>query len=274
MEEMVEGEVIGLVCVPDRPLLLLLQLGPAVLVEGERDNGGQQEIMSHNKEDQMDDMQQRSLTGSFIITSKANDALESMITPEKDLKEPLVSHVQTLTLSKLNVTLPQQDIRSCRYLQDGSIMLTLANLQPNSAFEMMVAEIKNPSPERRKANMYFNVMLTRRRNSLLYEVRRLKRDGEVFKYWTDFDGTITLKKDEGGLKTRLTSITTRKDFNVRTYTVREVVSSWSDGHTRLVWSTQFSRNGNLSHGYASLGDHSSFSKLMRSNTTESQIFMK
>ena len=52
MEEMAEGEVIGLVCVqvPDRPLLLLLQLGPAVLVEGERDNGGQQEIMSHNKE--------------------------------------------------------------------------------------------------------------------------------------------------------------------------------------------------------------------------------
>ena len=51
MEEMAEGEVIGLVCVqvPDRPLLLLLQLGPAVLVEGERDNGGQQEIMSHNK---------------------------------------------------------------------------------------------------------------------------------------------------------------------------------------------------------------------------------
>ena len=182
----------------------------------------EQEVRTRHVEDQMDDMQQRSLTGSFIITSKANDALESMITPEKDLKEPLVSHVQTLTLSKLNVTLPQQDIRSCRYLQDGSIMLTLANLQPNSAFEKMVAEIKNPSPERRKSNMYFNFMLTRRRNSLLYEVRKMKRDGEIFKYWTDFDGTITLKKDEGGLKTRLTSITTRKDFNVRTYTVREV----------------------------------------------------
>ena len=64
-------------------------------------------------------------------------------------------------------------------------------------------------------------MLTRRRNSLLYEVRKLKRDGDVLKYWTDFDGTITLKKEEGGLKTKLTSITTRKDFHVRTYTTRE-----------------------------------------------------
>ena len=70
--------------------------------------------------------------------------------------------------------------------------------------------------------MYFNFMLTRRRNSLLFEVRKLKRDGAVFKYWTDFDGTITLKKDEGGLKTKLTSITNRKDYNVRTYLIREV----------------------------------------------------
>ena len=54
----------------------------------------EQEVRSRHLEDLTDDMQQRSLTGSFIITSKANDALESMITPEKDLKEPLISHIQ------------------------------------------------------------------------------------------------------------------------------------------------------------------------------------
>ena len=182
----------------------------------------EQEVRTRQLEDQTDDMQQRSLIGSFIVTSKANDTLESLITPEKDLKEPLVNHVQTLALTKLNVSLPLEDIKSCRYLQDGSIMLSLSNLRPDSAFQKMVTEIKQPSADRRKMNMYFNFMLTRRRNSLLFEVRKLKRDGAVFKYWTDFDGTITLKKDEGGLKTKLTSITNRKDYNVRTYSTREV----------------------------------------------------
>ena len=72
------------------------------------------------------------------ITSKANDDLESLITPEKELQEPLVDHIKTLCLTKLNVTLPVEDIRTCHYLPDGSIKLSLANLRPNSAFEQMV----------------------------------------------------------------------------------------------------------------------------------------
>ena len=182
----------------------------------------EQEVRTRHMEDQMDDMQQKSLLGSFIITSKANDALDSLIIPEKDLKEPLVQHVQTLALSKLNVTLPLEDIRSCNYIQDGSIMLTLNNLRPNSAFEKMVAEVKNPDAERRKSNLYFNFMLTRRRNSILYEVRKLKRSGDIFKYWTDYNGTITIKKEEGGQKQKLTSISNKKDFNLRTYNIKEV----------------------------------------------------
>jgi hypothetical protein len=182
----------------------------------------EQEVRTRQSEDQINDMQQRSLIGLFIITSKANDTLETLITPEKDLKEPLVNHVQTLALTKLNMTLPTEDIMSCKYLQDGSIMLSLSNLRPESAFQKMVTEIKNPSADRQKTNMYFNFMLTRWRNSLLYEVRKLKRDGAVFKYWTDFDGTIILKKDKGSLKSKLTSITNKNDYNIRTYSTREV----------------------------------------------------
>ena len=107
-------------------------------------------------------------------------------------------------------------------MQDGSIMLTIANLRPNSAFDLMVNEIKNPNMERRKINLYFNFMLTRRRNTLLYEVRKLKKENHIFKYWTDFNGSITIKKDEGGPKVKLTSITSRKDYSLRTYNGREV----------------------------------------------------
>ena len=80
-----------------------------------------QETRIRQMEDLSDEVHQRSLLGSFIITSKANDDMESLIIPEKELKESLVSHVQTLCLTKLNVTLPQQEIRSCHYLPDGSL---------------------------------------------------------------------------------------------------------------------------------------------------------
>ena len=189
----------------------------------------QQETRIRQMEDLTDEVHQRSLLGSFIITSRANDDMESLIIPEKELKEPLVSHVQTLCLTKLNVTLPEQDIRSCHYLPDGSIKLSLFNLGLNSAFQSMVSEIKQPGLERKKINLYFNFMLTRRRNGLLFEVRKLKRSGDIFRFWTDFDGTITIKKDEGREcpKQRLTGITSKREESIRTYTAKEVKDEFS-----------------------------------------------
>ena len=49
-----------------------------------------QEKRTRQLEDLTDDIQQKSLVGSFIITSRANDEVESLITPEKELKEPLI----------------------------------------------------------------------------------------------------------------------------------------------------------------------------------------
>ena len=106
----------------------------------------EQEVRTRQLEDQTDDMQQRSLIGLFIVTSKANDTLESLITPEKDLKEPLVNHVQTLALTKLNVSLPLEDIKSCRYLLDGSIMLSLSNLRPTPPSRRWSKRSSSPVP--------------------------------------------------------------------------------------------------------------------------------
>ena len=77
--------------------------------------------------------------------------------------------MQTLCLAKLNATLPEEEIQSCYYLKDGNIKLTLANLSLTSAFNKMV---KNPDAEREKTNLYFNFMLTRRRNGVPYEIRK------------------------------------------------------------------------------------------------------
>ena len=62
-----------------------------------------QETRTRHLEDLTDDLHQKSLTGSFVISSKANDDLETLITPEKELQEPLVDHVKTLCLTKLSL---------------------------------------------------------------------------------------------------------------------------------------------------------------------------
>ena len=89
-----------------------------------------------------------------LITSKTNDDLESLITPEKELKESLAFHVQTLCLAKLNAKLPEEEIQSCYCLKDGNIKLTLANLSLTSAFNKMV---KNPDAEREKDKPVFQL---------------------------------------------------------------------------------------------------------------------
>ena len=48
----------------------------------------------------------------------------------------------------------------------------------------------------------------------------------IFKYWSDYDGAITVKKEEGGPKQRITSITTKKDLHIRTYTNAEVMDEF------------------------------------------------
>ena len=90
-------------------------------------------------------------------------------------------------------------------------------------------KIKQPGLERKKINLYFNFMLTRRRNGLLFEVRKLKRSGDIFRFWTDFDGTITIKKEEGREcpKQRLTGITSKREESIRTYTAKEVKDEFS-----------------------------------------------
>ena len=74
----------------------------------------------------------------------------------------------------------------------------------------------------KEVNIYFNFMLTRRRNTLLYEVRKLKSEKKIVKYFTDYDGTITVKERQDSNMLRVTSISNKKDHHLRTWTVAEL----------------------------------------------------
>ena len=68
----------------------------------------------------------------------------------------------------------------------------------------MVEKIKKPLPDERKMPVYLNFDLTKKRSALLFEVRRLKKQNKIFRYFTDFDGTISIISEEGKEKIKLT----------------------------------------------------------------------
>ena len=76
---------------------------------------------------------------------------------------------------------------------------------------------KNPN-----VNVYFNFQLTRRRNNLLYEVRQMKKNKKIAKYYTDEHGNIKLLVKLGDKKVRITSVTTKENPELKTFTIKEL----------------------------------------------------
>ena len=141
----------------------------------------------------------------------------------------MVEHVIALTKLKMGVDLPKEDIVNCHYLPKGGIVLVLGPRRPGTAYHQMVNSIKNPG-DSKHINVYFNFMLTRRRNSLLYEIRKLKREGKISQYYTDFDGSIHVKKEVNGKKEKVTGFYDKKDKNhlfLRTFSIQELKETFS-----------------------------------------------
>ena len=142
-------------------------------------------------EDEADTQRQRSLRGRFIITSLARGGEQSLIENGKKGID-LAEHVSSLCLSKYKVAIKKEEISSCYYLKKGGISLNLWDQGPGSSFQNLVNNIKSNRIEK-DINVYFNFMLTRRRSTLLYEVRQAKKSGNVTKFWSDEEGNISVQ---------------------------------------------------------------------------------
>ena len=76
-------------------------------------------------------------------------------------------------------------------------------MKEGSKFKQVVEKIKMPLPDEKKVPVYLNFDLTKRRSALLYEVRQLKKQNKIFRYFTDFDGSISIVKEEGFPKDKI-----------------------------------------------------------------------
>ena len=174
-------------------------------------------------EDEVDDYKQKNLAGKFVITCDRKKPSEMKTQEELAAdggERALPAHIVQLALSKYGTTLKEDDISSCHYLPKGGIFFSLWNMRPGSPSAALTEAIKT-SKDKTK-NIYINFMMTRRRSSLLFEVRSLKKQKKIARYYSDEKGTITIKVKEGDTNIKLCSFYETKNSPVRTFTVAEM----------------------------------------------------
>ena len=162
-------------------------------------------------EDEQDECRQRSLKGNFIISSVADNSKQrvSLIKSDDQLaedEETLTQHVIALAKKKYNVAIDAEEIQACHRLPNNQVILRLWKRTPGSSWSRLVAGIK--SGMNAGYNVYFNFQLTRRRINLVYELRQLRKNKSIQKFFTDENGQISVIIREGGNKHRLTYIST------------------------------------------------------------------
>ena len=181
------------------------------------------EKSAREMEDEVDDYKQKNLAGKYVITCDRKKASE--VKTQEELAadggdRALPAHIVQLVQSKYGVVIREDDISSCHYLPKGSIFFSLWNQRPGSPSSTLTDAIKT-SKDKTK-NVFINFMMTRRRSSLLFEVRKLKKQNKIARYYSDEKGIITIKVKEGDTNIKLCSFYQTKNSPVKTYTVAEM----------------------------------------------------
>ena len=140
-------------------------------------------------------------------------------------KLSLTNHVIQLVKSKYDITLPPNDIQACHRLPNKSVILRLWNRKEDSAWSKIVDGIKKGT--NLEYNVYFNFHLTRRRSNLLYDLRQMKKNKEITKFYSDENGQLTVlvkSITDGGKKQKITYVSRDKGSLPYTLTKEELTA--------------------------------------------------
>ena len=164
---------------------------------------------------------QRSLRGKFFV-SFPHEA------PPPTLKELSLQHsnvikyTRDLIYNKYGVSVTENCFKTCHFTKKG-LVFRLINLSPFSPYAELVTAIKNGTGKQIHSH-YINFSLTPLRSSLLYDLRRYKKEKHIEKYYCDADGTLSFVLNEGDNKTRCTSTYKKVNniFRIKTLTNEEL----------------------------------------------------
>ena len=153
-------------------------------------------------EDELDNNKQRDLKGNLVISSKANKLNKSVIKSDEELCVPLIDHVRNLLDEKYGVDVPEDNIQACHRLPNGSIILRIWKRTENSAWTSLISAIMTGG--KKDMHLYANFHLTHRRSGLLYALRQYKKEGKIFKFFSNENGALAFKRTESSAKTFIT----------------------------------------------------------------------
>ena len=102
--------------------------------------------------------------------------------------------------------------------------MSFYDLLPGSKFFNLVNAIKTKGSNAKGNNLYANFVLTSRRSSLLYEIRKAHKEGKLEKYFSDYDGSLVIMKKGTAQKIRVTSQATKaNNFVLTTFTKEDLL---------------------------------------------------
>ena len=183
---------------------------------------------SRKLEDIADHHYQRSLKGKFLISP--NSSLNSTLSnPGKLVSDglSLPSYVAKLISDKygiLNVT--DKDIHSCHWTRnDRNIIFRLNSLRHGSPCDLLLDCIM--SGKGKEVPQYFiNFSLSPRRSALLYDLRCLKKENKIFKFYSHPNGSISFQRTESEQRSHICSIYVHEEnsntSHIRTFTRNEL----------------------------------------------------
>ena len=190
-------------------------------------------------ESDADTTSQKLKTGSLILTQPREG---KFIQKKEDLEASgtsVASHASQVIQAKTGVKIEESDLKAAHFLPNGNVKVKFSEVKEGSKFKQVVEKIKMPLPDEKKVPLYLNFDLTKKRSALLYEVRQLKKQKKIFRYFTDFDGTISIIKEEGSkVKEKLTRSTGRSGRQgertgkqpARTLTAQEFLERYDPDH--------------------------------------------
>ena len=103
-------------------------------------------------------------------------------------------------------------------------MLTFYNQKPGSKYFDLVNAIKTKGSNAKGQRLYANFVLTNRRSSLLYQIRKAYKEGKLEKYYSDYDGSLVIVKKGSSLKIKVTAQAPKaNDYAITTFTMEELL---------------------------------------------------
>ena len=76
-------------------------------------------------------------------------------------------------------------------------------------------------------NLFVNYQMTKRRNSILFQLRQLKRTKKIYKFYTNENGQIQYKLSENSNKVTVTYVVKDKESRPTTMSVAELLEKFT-----------------------------------------------